>query len=396
MEALLDAPIPSSNQLFRKCKHTCEDRATCGHKCCLVGVKNGKTKLPKGAPSLSSSKGASSSSSSINSGGGGAAAAAAAATGGKASSTSTTAASSSSTTKKKVKKVPVSSSSLSMESHKIKKFQLRQFNGTGHQIGTIALNTSEGCKQTIIGRQEVAHSLKFVPGSSGAVALPNPPTKTILTSQNFGTKVIIGKKVSRGAQPKMKGVVRVPLDHAGIIGDSHCTIKYGYYNGTTTIEAAGATFLNGKQLAKGKCTVLPEVDGGIQIELKAATGSALAARATTLAAFKFEMHTRVHDVTVRAVGSDDEHQLIEIRDHNREISSEHCKIVYHRPSNTFKITDISKNGVYVNKARITPNTPWPISVGSEVAIGGSSKTPVGFKLNRLHKRVFAFTLEAAK
>ena len=92
MEALLDAPIPAPNQLFRKCKHTCADRATCGHKCCLVGVKSGKAKFPKRAAPSSSSENVSASSGGGSSGGGDGGAAAA-------GSTSTSA------TKKKAKKV---------------------------------------------------------------------------------------------------------------------------------------------------------------------------------------------------------------------------------------------------------------------------------------------------
>lgn len=217
-----------------------------------------------------------------------------------------------------------------------------------------------------------------------------PPGKQTLNSSKIGTEIFIGTK---GQQPAKAGIIRIPLDHAGIVGDHHCNIKYGFYENKTTITAVGPTYVNGKRLSKGKRHVLPEVRGGVKIELKSSTGSALAAHATTLAAFKFEMHTRVHNVIKRA--SENE-QLVEVRDHCREISGEHCKIYYHQPSNTFKLVDISRNGVYVNKTRVTPHTQWPIAVGSVVAIGGSVKTPVGDTLSKLNKRVFAFVLEAAE
>lgn len=99
-----------------------------------------------------------------------------------------------------------------------------------------------------------------------------------------------------------------------------------------------------------------------------------------------------------ATSSTREHESIttlQLPDPKSQVSRKHATLTYLPESNTFTVTDHgSLNGVFANRLKIQPRSSTPVSVGTELVIGGyKPQLPVGSRLRKLEPWVFAFVIE---
>lgn len=77
----------------------------------------------------------------------------------------------------------------------------------------------------------------------------------------------------------------------------------------------------------------------------------------------------IQNGTSVALGRDPEYCSIVFPEDNAQISRRHCVIRYYADSNTYGVTDYSKNGTYVNGTRLPENTEKEFTPGSIVSLG---------------------------
>lgn len=59
---------------------------------------------------------------------------------------------------------------------------------------------------------------------------------------------------------------------------------------------------------------------------------------------------------------------------DRSISKEHCRLYYDEQKNEFLLTDVSRNGVYVQSRRLTPNQVYHYTPNQQIGLAGTTCT----------------------
>jgi pSer/pThr/pTyr-binding forkhead associated (FHA) protein len=286
-------------------------------------------------------------------------------------------------------------------------YELRQTNGPPLPCGTIALPgpTTGAHLELNIGRA----AAKPPPQSGFRLrVLKGDVTQAVECQMTAGWSFRIGKVVPPGTDG-------LAISHT-MLSRNHCTIFYDQASASFKLRdsSTNGTFIDGLRVgpknaaeraaavprrlldgntvslgdpsASKQLAQLPEADTGPFVFVFESTAVSQAAPVTPGAAASTAAAS-----TAAAAASGSQ---LAIPDPKVQVSRKHCTIAYLPESDTFTVTDHgSLNGVFANRKKIQPRSRTPISVGTELVIGGyKPQLPVGSRLRKLEPWVFAFVV----